>query len=222
MYKMTHLKTILSEVKRHQIQMMDDRGYLIPDHERKMLKMEPYDLYVATLAYTKLDYTYSKEDDPSSKMGVFYRTKGNIYVQVEAIQDLLEKMHAGLKSMLLILNGKLSPTARAYLDRMITCKMQVWMESDLYVNPTKHCMTPKHRLLTREEEDRVIRGLVKTSNPITSEERTLGKSKLSKLPYSDIIRKWYGFPQGSIIAVLCDYLMLCGAEQFAPKYRVVN
>lgn len=212
----------MSDVKKHQIEMIADRGYQIPDHEKEMLLMNDMDVCIATLAYTQMDYTYTKEGDAGSEIGVFYRKKGNIYVQVDAIQDLLEEIDAGLKYMVVILDGRLSPTARDSLDRMLTCKVQVWMEDELYANPTKHVMTPKHVLLSSESEDLLLRALVKIPGAITPEERTLGKSKLSKMSASDIIRKWYNYPMGSIVQVICDYSILLGAERSAIKYRVVT
>lgn len=219
---MNSANLVMSQVKKNQIRMVLDRGYVISEEEEKMLDMEPIDLYVATTGYSKMDRIYKKKDDPDSELGVFYRFKDNIYVPIEYIQDVIDAIHQGLKSVILILNGNLSPPAKDNLDKMLTCKVQLWMQSDLYANPTENIYTPKHQVLSKEEEDALIRATIEIKgDTITHAERTRAKNMLPQMHHSDIIRKWYAFSHGSIIKCICDYSVLHAAEKCTAKYRVV-
>lgn len=219
---MSSSNLILSRVKRHQIEMMQTRGFVIPQAELELLDKSDMEVWILTNGYLKLDCTYVKENNPNLRAGVFYRSKGNSYVQLESVLNILLAIQDGLQEAVVILDANLSPTAKQALNRMSTCKVQVWPHLDLCTNPTKHLYTPLHTVLSRDEENKLVRALVKVEGAVpTSEERQLAKQKMPKMLHKDIISRWYGFSVGSIVRLTCDFSILRGAETTAIKYRVV-
>lgn len=93
----------------------------------------------------------------------------------------------------------------------------------MYVNPTMHVNTPEHVLLTKDEDNELVKALVPCAGDVhTAMERQAAKTKLPKMPTYDIIRKWYGFPSGGIVMLSCNYAVLQGAERSSLKYRVIQ
>ena len=56
----------------------------------------------------------------------------------------METMIDKLTSAILIVDDKLSPIARSGMDKIVSCKLQVWKESELVINPTLSIYTPLH------------------------------------------------------------------------------
>lgn len=212
----------MSTVKRHQIEMMMDRGFIIPPHDLELLTLSDMDVWKKTKGYTNLDEVYTMPGEREIKSGVFYRQKGNSYVQVDAILNVIQAIQEGLQEAVIIVNANLSPTAKLSLNRMVSCKVQMWLESDLYVNPTKHIFTPKHVLLKGNRENEIYRAIIRIEGDVpTAEEKQLARSKMSKMHHKDIMSKWYAFPVGAVVELHCDYSILRGAERTSLKYRVV-
>ncbi len=121
---------------------------------------------------------------------------------------------------MLILDVRPSPTS---IGQMQSCKVQVWMDTDLYVNPTIHKITPRHILLSRHKEDDLVKVLVPcVGDKPTTEERRAAKSMLPNISAHDIIRRWYSFPSGRVVMLICNYEVLQGPETTSLRYRVVQ
>ena len=64
----------------------------------------------------------------------------------------------------------------------------LFFASELRLNPVDNCMVPPHRVATLEE--------INTLN-----DRRIPHGKLPVLRMLDPIRRWHGFPEGSIVAI---------------------
>lgn len=62
-------------ISKHQIEMMMDRGYAIPDAEMELLDLSDIEVWVKMLGYTRLDCVYHKTSNPDFTTGVYYRLK---------------------------------------------------------------------------------------------------------------------------------------------------
>lgn len=171
-----------------------------------------------------MDCTYSKAPPERDTVAVFYKfkTEGTTYIQNRMIADILERIQKGLKNAVIIMNANLSPTAKQNVSVMTNCQCQTWLTTDLLVNPTTHVQTPRHRRLSQEEEEELIKNIIEIEGSVpTLRNAKQAKAKMAKMHSSRIISKWYLFPVGSIIELKCNYAICGGAESTALRYRVV-
>lgn len=217
------LQLTLSRVKKTQIRMMMDRGYVIPQKELELLQMNDEAVWKSLEGYANIDSEYVKLEDENYVAGVYYRFKTNTYVDFDSIGTILRRMNTGIKEVILILDAQLSPRSKTTLQQMTACKSQIWMSKELVVNPTLHVHTPSVTLLSEVEENEIVKGLVKCKGNIpTKVERSLGRAKLPKMQSTDIITKWYRYPVGSIVQLDCNYAVCKGVQKSLINYRVVT
>lgn len=176
--------TFLSNIKKNQISIMKYRGYEISDGDQAILDASPEDVWMMTKGYADMDKTYVKivPEGENILTKVYYKWKMTSYVKVDALDDVLKSISRGLRSVLLVVNAKLSPTAQASLTQMTNCKTQIWLHDDLILNPMEHVSCPHNRLLTGEDEIEVIKALTPCSGAVpTKAERSAAKERLNKI-----------------------------------------
>lgn len=216
------LQLTLSRVKKNQIQMLMDRGYIIPKKELDLLTLTDFEVWKRLDGYATIDAEYKMSGIEEHVIGVYYRFKNNTYVDFDSIGDILRRMNTGIKEVMLILDAKLSPRSKSVLQQMTACKSQIWMSNELVFNPTAHVFTPKFTLLSGSAEHEVVRGLVECKGNIpTQRELTEARTKLPKMHATDVIAKWYRYPVGGIVELDCDYSVCKGVERTLINYRVV-
>lgn len=179
--KMAHLKA-LCRAKQTQLEMLRDRGYTIPPDEIPMLN-EKAGLLTYTSIYGKADtqqlnreyhdetndmYTYVYYDSTVVEYTDQQKpppSKESIRMFFEAV-DKSEKLRGYSENehyncVILITDVHPQVQTIRFIESISTyrkapgCTVQTFVISDLLVNPTKHVLVPKHRLLSQIEQDKL-------------------------------------------------------------------
>jgi DNA-directed RNA polymerase subunit H (RpoH/RPB5) len=223
----------LFDIKRTQLEMIHDRGFIIPADEKDILHMDvnQFEKYLKTESEKKkisfrkfLSHEYVSATNPNVKMFVFYGAKTNEKKQVsnDLIHEFINIVTALnipanpkenptpiYKTAVLIVDDKISSKGQEEISKVKLTKIQIFIESDLTYNPTSHVSTPKHELLSEEE----------TVKKLT--ELKVDISKLLVIRSGEPISKYYGWDVGSMILVHRDddYISLLAPSSI--NYRVV-
>ena len=77
-------------------------------------------------------------------------------IGIDVIRDV--RMSMTSNHTILIINGKLTPIANQTINMMKMEKkwIEIFFFNELMFNPTKHCLVPKHILMTKKEKDAVL------------------------------------------------------------------
>jgi len=193
-------------VKRTQVEMLADRGYLIPVDEIEMFLENPNSLQPTPelLADFVRRYTpenarsFSREamsatytDENNNKTYVYFaplttKEKQGVSV-VNAFIDTSVEMGANVG--IIITNEGFTSDARKTLDTLTEPIIQVFFDHQLYINPTTHMMTPRHTRLSPEERRSFLT------------KYKLQPRQILVISIDDPIVRYYGWNVGDIIKI---------------------
>lgn len=191
-------------VKITQVEMMRDRGYEISDEEKYLLEDIPMETKFQTFKgfYTQLAESngysirnamsklYFHDDD---KVYVYYinDTRGarKLNVDTEVVGNFINIICSmSYKNSILIHRSDFTPKAKSSISTVTSdYHIQVFNDSELNLNITKHFMTQKHVLLNESEKYELLKKVDRKTLPIILE--------------SDSVIKYLGIREGSIVKI---------------------
>ena len=157
-------------------QMMDDRNYISqsPISPKTNITIDDFDisfLNPVTNVYFKVFYI------PNQKIGINH------------IKDILKQLDdLEYKSGILIYTSVITSFAKQFLDSS-KYHIQCFSENELEKNIYKHCLVPKHKLLTPTEKTTFLKGM------------NLKSQNLPKIKLVDPISKYFGAIQGDVFEI---------------------
>ena len=202
--KMDPLKTRrLLRIKRVQIEMIRDRGYLIPPEEEKLYVdtavSSTLSTYVDTYMKAALSQGYDSIRKFLNRIYVHNKTKRTILVyyahsptkdklEGEVVKGFIAEAQKHAHSILItpqVLQSKAEDNLSA-LDRN---NYQIFLEKELTFNVTRHIIVPKHTLLNPLQNATFLKKI---------------KATLSQLPVikkTDPVVKYYKWPANGIVRI---------------------
>lgn len=224
------LSTIQSllQIKQTQLQMVEDRGYVISDAERAIYDMdvrsfvtflnnslESYNKLVPEkdrrlLSNRKLLSGSYLNPEKTEKMVVFFADHDKSTVSVEEAKEFRAfLMSKGVKEGIIIIDRPLSPSSVKELLPITSVKWQVFNDIDLSYNPTHHILYQKHELISLEEEPELLKSMRVT------------KSKLLLIKKNDPIIKYFNWEIGRVVRIYRDNSALSVLTPYDINYRVI-
>ena len=212
----------LFDIKRTQIELVRDRGYIIPDREQEILNgtLENFNDYLQELRRSYPNFTdrarllQSYVNALGKRMVVFFVTKTEPtqkQIPSELITGIVSQtIEYRFDELIIIIDAQLSPRGNEILNTLTGTKWQVFFDSDLTYNPTLSVDVPRHELLSAEA---VSAKLVEWKVDI---------SKLLIYESSDPIVKYYGWPAGSVVRVIRKDNSVNTLAAETINYRVIN
>jgi DNA-directed RNA polymerase subunit H (RpoH/RPB5) len=202
-------------IKKTQIEMMLDRGYEVNDSEMSILKMneDDFNIYIDELIgeYEGYDddnwfkvlsnsifnknrivignsYTHSKKDKKCIALFLTVSEPAKVQIGVEVVKSVI-LLANGYKEMILILDSPLSSKASDSLkNNLVYSKFWIFNDREIFFNPTKHMLVPKHYKLDKENKKEFLKNF---KHP-------------QKISEDDIIVKYYGWSKGNIVCIERD------------------
>lgn len=221
---------LLFRIKLNQISMMKDRGFDITsedglfgydlssfkNHYDREAEKETQKLKDASKGKSvepvtireKLNRSYFNSNT-NSHVYVHYlkRSKGDVSMgEISGFIKIIDE--TSYSYYILITNNKLNSSAReAVISK--SKKINVFIDEDLHINPTKHNNVPLHSLIPRDEARVII------------ERNSWDTAKLPKLLPSNIISRWYDFQPGQLIYIDRETVFPGTMVDFSLYYRFV-
>lgn len=198
----------LLKIKRHQIEMVRDRGYDV-SQELPLLQISDNDFfqYYGTAANQRrvslrslLSQVYQKPQGDDRLLVFYAEMPTKKQVGIDTIKDLITMMKQyQATNGILISEAPVSSQSMEEFRKVPLYRVQVFDDSELMYNPTKHYLVPQHRELSAEETKQFLRE---------------NKVQINKMPILavsgekiDAIGKWYNFQPGRVIEIIRENFM---------------
>ncbi|KAL3534561.1 hypothetical protein ACH5RR_003022 [Cinchona calisaya] len=174
--------------RRTLLEMLRDRGYLVPNSEIELSIQEFRNNYGQQPDIDRLRVSALHKDDPSNKILVLFC--GPNVVKVNVIRAIATQImnKDTLTRLILVVQNQITSQAMKAVD-LFKFKVEIFQISDLLVNITKHVLKPKHELLTNEEKQRLL------------EKYNIEEKQLPRMLQKDAIARYYGLERGQVLKV---------------------
>jgi len=211
----------LLDIKRVQVQMVRDRGYLI----------EKDDFFLTANINEFMDYIvqkqkqFTKSVSTKSLLSSFYKNENNesilVYyasrerqdqkqISVTVTQNFLKIVNkSNLKEAILIIDAPLSTDSKSNLKAQSTLKIQIFNENDLTFNPTLHVDTPRHELINDNELENLLKDM------------KVDISKLLIIKSTDPVVRYYGWSPGHVVRIHRNDSALSILAPKSINYRLI-
>lgn len=132
-----------------------------------------------------------RKNDPEDKILAYFAIT-NKRVGVLPIKKLTERMtENGIRRAILITQNPLTAFAKeAIQESQPTLIIEVFEESELLVNITKHDLVPKHKPLTDEEKKTLL------------QRYTVKESQLPRIQVNDPVARYLGLSRGQVVKII--------------------
>ncbi|KAJ3294621.1 RPB5 subunit of DNA-directed RNA polymerase [Rhizoclosmatium globosum] len=173
------------------LQMVNDRGYLVGEHELNVTledwKGDHYRNGIIDRA--GLTFLVGHKNIPDDQLFVFFTDDET--VGIKPIRKICERMmQEAIFKSILVYKKSLTPSAHKVIQEMAPkYDISIFMESELMVNITHHSLVPKHVLLSKEEKATLL------------ERYRLKDSQLPRIQQSDPVARYYGLKRGQVVKI---------------------
>ena len=195
--------TLLFEVKKNQLLMIERRGYNI-DREKGILQLRVdqfIDTYVPFARQQGKSFravlTNIYRNNDGAGILVYFADVPTTTTKlgVEGISDAIGMMvEHHLKDAVIITSKDLSPTAVKQIDGLVAYNIQIFLEEELSFDPTAHFLVPKHIPLSMEEQRQFLNQKQNGDASFTIDQLPIILSK-------DIIARYYGLRGGRVVRI---------------------
>lgn len=113
-------------------------------------------------------------------------------VGVNHVKDIRAALESNnIKHAIIVYNQSITSFSKQYIDEMIQdgFRVEIFKNSELYFNITKHQFVPKHTLLSVEEKNKLVRSLRIIPN------------QLPHIKKSDAMAKYMGLMKGDVVKI---------------------
>jgi DNA-directed RNA polymerases I, II, and III subunit RPABC1 len=186
----------LYRIRKTLFEMLSDRGFVIPSkhlHET----LEQFNQYwndILARGGSRRDLVILVQHslNPSTHLIVFFPEESNKKIGVKPIRELAEKMEEkNITKGIIITQAPLTAFAKSAVGEAAPkLEIEVFMESELLVNITKHELVPKHVLLTSEEK-KVLLARYKVR-----------ENQLPRILVSDPVARYFGMRKGEVVKII--------------------
>ena len=169
------------------LEMISDRGYLIPDMEKIS-----FEIFNQKYDNKNIDiYMEDKEND--KKFYVYFHNESKSFSKSElktVIQKVMGEYNDPEISMILILKEKENSAVSKELTKDMYKNVEIFIKRNMLFNISHHTFVPKHIVLTKEQEKELL------------EKYNTSKSKLPKLLHTDPMAKYYNMRHDQICKII--------------------
>lgn len=180
----------LYRIWRTLVQMMQDRGYNVPD-SLLMLSLNGFRQRLGEAkSREQLSITLAKLDDPDSKIMTYFAEEARITVPI--IANIAQKMHKDcIKRTVMIGKGSITPSAKqAIVEVQSHFIIEFFEEKELLVNITEHELVPKHIVMTETEKASLLKRY------------RVKESQLPKIQVTDPVARYFGLNRGQVVKII--------------------
>ena len=180
-------KKDLYKVRQTILEMITDRGYIIPQTENIS-----FDEFIVKYNNKNLDI-YVNDDVLNRKIYVYFHNESKNYSKNDLksiMQKLINQYQDNDINLILLLRDKENSAISKELTKDVYKNVEIFLKKNMIFNITHHVYVPKHIILSKEEEKEVL------------EKYNTTKGKLPKIPKTDPIAKYYGMKSDQICKII--------------------
>ena len=180
-------KKILYRVRKTIIEMLEDRGYSVPEIENLT-----FEQFMIKYNNKNLDIFINDESKNKKIYIHFYNELKNF--SKSDLKNIMQKITSEYQdeniNIILLLRDKENSAVTKELNKTSFTNVEIFLKSNMIFNITHHEYVPKHIILTPEEEKELL------------EKYNTTKTKLPKISSLDPIAKYYGMKTNQICKII--------------------
>lgn len=180
-------KKILYKVRKTIIEMLEDRGYSVPEIENLT-----FEQFMIKYNNKNLDIFINDELKNKKIYIHFYNELKNF--SKSDLKNIMQKITSEYQdeniNIILLLRDKENSAVTKELHKTSFTNVEIFLKSNMIFNITHHEYVPKHIILTQEEEKELL------------EKYNTTKIKLPKISSLDPIAKYYGMKTNQICKII--------------------
>jgi len=180
-------KKILYKVRKTILEMIEDRGYYIPESEK--ITFEQFGIKYNN---KNIDI-YINDEFKNKKIYVYFHNELKSFSKSDLkkiTNDIFQKYNDDSISIILLLKDKENSAITKELSKDSYKNIEVFIQSKMIFNITHHIFVPKHIIISPEEENEVL------------EKYNTKKGKLPKISKTDPIAKYYGMKTNQVCKII--------------------
>ena len=182
----------IHRVHRTVLEMLSDRGYLVPKETLEISLSVFRAKYAPDNAVKKgadgLQPFFPKRGGDSEQIIVFFADKAK--TGMKDVETYIKQMqHMGIPRGILIIRDSITPSAKQGLTVDSSYTLELFNQAELLVNITKHRLVPKHTLLSPSQKLQLLATY------------KLQESQLPRMLISDPVARYYGLGRGDVVRI---------------------
>lgn len=194
MAESSEISYTLWRVRKTVFQMLNDRGFQVADRYLEESKEQFEQYWKEILARggnrNELVILVGRKSDPNDQVIVFFPDE-NKPVGVKPIRVLAEKMEEKkLSHAILVVQQKLTAFARTAVQEMSPkFEIEVFHQSELIVNVTKHVLVPEHVPLSAADKMSLL------------DRYKVKENQLPRIQQTDPVARYFGLKKGQVVKI---------------------
>eukprot|EP01026_Neomeris_dumetosa_P082030 TRINITY_DN931_c0_g1_i2.p2 TRINITY_DN931_c0_g1~~TRINITY_DN931_c0_g1_i2.p2 ORF type:complete len:206 (-),score=20.37 TRINITY_DN931_c0_g1_i2:32-649(-) len=185
--------TRMYRIRRTCLQMLRDRGYLVPQDQLVMTREEFHERFVGqgtNVRKEEMVVFVPKQDDPTEQILVFFPDEEKI--GVKTIKQQAERMRAeNVGRAIMVVPNSLTAFAKTCLAELQPkFIIEHFLESELVVNITEHVLVPKHEVLSLEQKKQLLA------------KYKIKETQLPRIQLTDPVARYFGLARGEVVRII--------------------
>jgi DNA-directed RNA polymerase I, II, and III subunit RPABC1 len=179
-------KKILFKVRKTVLEMLEDRGFIIPDYEQIS-----FEQFIIKYNNKSLDI-YIHDETINKKIYVYFHNEVKNFSKsdLKIMQKIIDQYQDEDINLIMILRDKENSAVTKELNKDSYKNVEIFIKKNMIFNITKHISVPKHIILSEQEERELL------------EKYNTTKGKLPKISKTDPIAKYYGMKTNQICKII--------------------
>lgn len=174
--------------RRTLLEMLKDRGYDISDSEINFTLKQFRELHGQNVDVDRLRISASHLSDSENKILAVFCGPGAVKVNVIRWIATQIMNKESLSRLIIVVQSHITNQAMKAVE-LFSFKVEIFQITDLLVNITKHVLKPKHRVITDQEKEKLLKKF------------NLNEKQLPRMSEKDAIAKFYGLEKGQVVEV---------------------
>ena len=180
-------KNVLFKVRNTILEMITDRGYIVPDSEKIT-----FEQFIIKYNNKNVDI-YINDEYKNKKIYIHFHNEQKSFGKKDLLnitQEIITKYSDEHINIILLLREKENSAVSKELTKESFKNVEIFLKKNMIFNITHHVFVPKHFVLTYDEEKEVL------------EKYNTTKGKLPKLSKTDPIAKYYGMVPDQVCKII--------------------
>ncbi|XP_071686519.1 DNA-directed RNA polymerases IV and V subunit 5B-like [Rutidosis leptorrhynchoides] len=174
--------------RRTLLEMLKDRGYDISDSEINFTLKQFRELHGQDVDVDRLRISASHVSDSENKILAVFCGPGPVKVNVIRWITTQIMNKDSLSRLIIVVQSHITNQAMKSVE-LFSFKVEIFQITDLLVNITKHVLKPKHRVITDQEKEKLLKKF------------NLNEKQLPRMSEKDAIAQYYGLTKGQVVEV---------------------
>eukprot|EP01122_Echinamoeba_exundans_P003985 TRINITY_DN14024_c0_g1_i1.p1 TRINITY_DN14024_c0_g1~~TRINITY_DN14024_c0_g1_i1.p1 ORF type:complete len:219 (+),score=54.68 TRINITY_DN14024_c0_g1_i1:37-657(+) len=180
---------MLYQIHKTLMEMLSDRGYMVADKEKNYTYEDFTNKYGINPVRRDLFGVWVHRTDPTNKILLFLPEEAKL--STTTLVEYAKQMKSEkIQRCIVVYKDKITPFSKQYVAKAQQFyDFELFKDSELLVNITKHHLVPKHDLLTQDEKKELL------------DKYRLNESQLPRIQREDPVARYYGLGRGDVVKI---------------------